>query len=252
VPPARMMWAFPQRTPSTAWITDCSPDPQTRVTVSAGTSTGTPALIAACRATFIPTPAWSTHPITTSSRSPADTFARSSACRMTTAPRSAAERSFSAPPNDPIGVRHALTSTASMSLAKGPHLVRNDEFHAGCRLHALSCRARGDLPEDKSLRRDFDDGHLGDDQVDDLQAGKRQRATLQDLMTPVPGRVFHRDDDLLCTGDEIHGAAHSLDHLAGNHPIGEVARLVNLQRAEHSQVDVAAAHHRKRIGAAEV
>src|SRR5215813_142389 len=135
---------------------------------------------------------------------------------MTSAPRSGAERSFSAPPNDPIGVRHALTSTASMSLAKSPHSLRNDEFHACCRLHTLNRGIRRDLPEHKSLWRDFDDGHFGDDRVDDVQAGEWQCATLHDLMTPVPGRVFHRDDDLLCTGHEIHGAAHSLDHLAGD------------------------------------
>src|SRR5262249_21079589 len=127
---------------------------------------------------------------------------------MTTAPRSAAERSFSAPPNDPIGVRHALTSTASMSLAKGPHLLRKDEFHTRCSLHALNCRVRRDLAEHKSLRRDFDHGHFGDDQVDNVQTGKWQGATLQDLMTTVLRRVFHRDDDLLRAGDEIHGAAH--------------------------------------------
>jgi hypothetical protein len=38
--------------------------------------------------------------------------ARQMAARITTAPRSAADKSFSAPPNDPIGVRHALRITA--------------------------------------------------------------------------------------------------------------------------------------------
>ncbi len=75
---------------------------------------------------------------------------------------------------------------------------------------------------------------------------------LQNLVAAVPGRVLHRDDDPLGAGDEIHRAAHALDHLAGDHPVGEVALLVDLQRAEHGEIDVAAAHHRERIGAAEV
>ena len=85
-----------------------------------------------------------------------------------------------------------------------------------------------------------------------LQAGERQRAARQDLVAAVLRGVLHRDDDLLGSGDEIHRAAHALDHLAGNHPVGEVAFLVHLQRAEHGQVDVPAAHHRERVGAAEV
>src|SRR5215831_5991501 len=101
---------------------------------------------------------------------------------MTTAPRSAAERSLSAPPNDPIGVRHALTSTASISLAKGSYLLCNDQFHPGCRLHAFDGRVRRHLAHDQPLRSDLDDGHLCDDQVDDVEAGKRERAALQNLV----------------------------------------------------------------------
>ena len=46
-------------------------------------------------------------------------------------------------------------------------------------------------------------------------------------------------------GDEVHRAAHALDHLAGDHPVGEVARLGDLHRAEDGEVDVAAADHRE-------
>ena len=59
----------------------------------------------------------------------------------------------------------------------------------------------------------------------------------------VAGVVLHRDDHLFGAGDEIHGAAHTLDHFAGDHPVGKVAVLVHLQRAEHGQVDVPAANH---------
>ena len=43
--------------------------------------------------------------------------ARAIASRTTMAPRSAALTSFNAPPNAPIGVRHALRITASKSLS---------------------------------------------------------------------------------------------------------------------------------------
>ena len=61
---------------SAACTTACSPEPQTRLTVSAGTVTGTPALIAACRATFMPAPACSTQPMITSSRAAGATAPR--------------------------------------------------------------------------------------------------------------------------------------------------------------------------------
>src|SRR5690349_16211914 len=54
---------------STAWTTACRPEPHTRLTVSPGTSFGSPALSAACRATFMPAPACSTQPRMTTSTS---------------------------------------------------------------------------------------------------------------------------------------------------------------------------------------
>src|SRR6476620_10350355 len=49
----------------------------------------------------------------TSPMSFASTPARAIASRMTTAPRSTADTSLNTPPNEPIGVRHALKMTAS-------------------------------------------------------------------------------------------------------------------------------------------
>ena len=83
------------------------------VHVSAGTSTGTPALMAAWRATFMPAPACSTQPrITSSRRRPQPRPERSPrAPPPPRGPRRSVSRS--APPNVPIGVRQALTITAS-------------------------------------------------------------------------------------------------------------------------------------------
>src|ERR1019366_9777199 len=47
-------------------------------------------------------------------------------------------------------------------------------------------------------------------------------------------------------------ASHALDHFAGDHPVGEVALFVNLHRAQHAEVDVAAADHGEGFGTREV
>ena len=60
---------------------------------------------------------------------------------------------------------------------------------------------------------------------DHAQPGERERALADDLVRPVAGHVLHEHDDSLGALDEIHGATHPLDHLAGDHPVGEVAIL---------------------------
>src|SRR5262245_39692965 len=169
-----------------ACTTACSPDPHTRLTVSPGTSTGTPALSAACRATFMPAPAWSTQPITTSPMSAAFTSARAIASRIATAPRSAADRSLNTPPNAPIGVRHALTITVSKSLMLRLYVLRFRDFwrvngrllparsprkHEGTKPDSFSCFcafvaccchfARPDTSRDDDRRRAESDAGFG-------------------------------------------------------------------------------------------
>ena len=56
-------------------------------------------------------------------------------------------------------------------------------------------------------------------------AGQRQGAPLEDLGLAVLGGVVHDHDDALDAGDQVHRAAHALHHLAGDHPVGEVALL---------------------------
>ena len=98
----------------------------------------------------------------------------------------------------------------------------------------------------------LDDRELRDDEIDDFQAGKRQRAALENLVSAVARRVLHGDHHPARARDEVHRAAHPLHHLAGDHPVGEVAFFVDLQRPKDGQVDVTAANHGKRIGAAEI
>jgi hypothetical protein len=67
-----------------------APEPQTRFTVMAGTDTGKPPPIAACRAGFILLPAWTTLPIRTLPIAAASSPERLSVSRTTVAPRSVA------------------------------------------------------------------------------------------------------------------------------------------------------------------
>ena len=55
--------------------------------------------------------------------------------------------------------------------------------------------------------------------------------------------VLHQHDHALHAGHQVHRAAHALDHLAGDHPVGQVALLADLHRAQDGQVDLAAADH---------
>ena len=78
----------------------------------------------------------------------------------------------------------------------------------------------------------------------------RQRAFLHDLRLALGG-VLHRHDDPLGAGHQVHGAAHARHHLAGDHPVGEMPRLIDLQAAEHREVEMAAADQAERHGAVE-
>ena len=112
--------------------------------------------------------------------------------------------------------------------------------------------ARRGLLEDEARGGDGDEGELGDDDVDAAEPGEGEGARLQDLRRAVLRRVLHGDDDAAGASDEVHRAAHALHHLAGDHPVGEVALLGDLQRAEHGHVDVTAADEREAGGAVEV
>ena len=55
--------------------------------------------------------------------------------------------------------------------------------------------------------------------------------------------MFHQHNHALDAGDQIHGAAHALHHLARDHPIGEVAIFGHLQGAQDGKVNMPAADH---------
>src|SRR5687768_5910379 len=113
VPPATMISASAHFTACAASITAFSPDPQTLLTVCAGTESGMPARMEAWRAGFMPRPAWRMQPRITSSTWSGRTDARRTASLTATAPRSTADTSLKAPPKLPMGVRHPLRMTTS-------------------------------------------------------------------------------------------------------------------------------------------
>ena len=79
--------------------------------------------------------------------------------------------------------------------------------------------------------------------MDDAPAGERQRALVHDLRRAVLRDVLHDHDHAACAVHEVHRAARALDHLAGDHPVREVARCRHLHGAEDRGVDLAAADH---------
>ena len=81
----------------------------------------------------------------------------------------------------------------------------------------------------------------------DLHSSQRQCTFLQNLRLAIFGRVFHRNDDAPRTGDEVHCATHALHHFSGNHPIGEIAVLVDFHCAQHAKINMAATNHRERV-----
>ena len=97
MPPATAASISPAAISCAAETIACAPEPQTRLTVMAGTSTGAPPPIAAWRAGFILLPAWTTLPITTEPSAAASRPARFSVSRTTTAPSAGAGTLFSDP-----------------------------------------------------------------------------------------------------------------------------------------------------------
>src|SRR5262249_50697406 len=87
-----------------------------RLTVIAGTVTGSPALTAAWRAGFILLPACTTLPITTVPISAGLRPARATAAAIAAAPSSAAVVSLRVPPNVPIAVRTGAARTIERAI----------------------------------------------------------------------------------------------------------------------------------------
>ena len=108
-PPATAASASPSRIAWAAETIACRPLPHSRLSVSAGVSTGSPPLTAATRARYMSCGSvWMTLPKTTWPTSAGSTPARATASRATGAARSVGGMSFETPPYLPIAVRTPL------------------------------------------------------------------------------------------------------------------------------------------------
>ena len=121
MPPATTTLWSPERIIRSAIWTARTLEAQTLLIVSAGTSIGSPAPTAACRAGAWPAPPWSTWPMITYSTSSSRTSTRSSAARIAIAPSSVASLSARPPPSLPNGVRTAETITERDMAPMYPH-----------------------------------------------------------------------------------------------------------------------------------
>ena len=63
--------------------------------------------------------------------------------------------------------------------------------------------------------------------------------------------MLHENDDPAGAVNQVHGAAHVPDHLAGDHPVGQVADRRYLHGTQDGGVDVAAADHAEAEGGVE-
>ncbi len=113
-PPASISEPSPSRRARPACTTASSPEAHSRFTVTPGTSTGSPAMSEAIRATLrLSSPAALVQPITTSSTAPGSSPVRATAASITRAARSSGRTVDSAPPYRPMGVRTASMMSAS-------------------------------------------------------------------------------------------------------------------------------------------
>ena len=80
---------------------------------------------------------------------------------------------------------------------------------------------------------------------------QRIGALSDDLGGAAPVRVLHGHDHAPRARHQVHRPADVADAALRQHPVGEVAPLRHLQRAEHRHVDVAAADHPECVRRAE-
>src|SRR5690606_34266583 len=99
----------------------------------------------------------------------------------------------------------------------------------------------------ETLIGDVQYAQIGDDAIHHTYTGERQRALRQQLevfgAVLLARDVIHQHDDAADARNEVHRTAHALDHLAGNHPVGEIALFRDLHGPQDGKVDLAAADH---------
>src|SRR6516164_6804299 len=126
MPPATAALMLPSAISCAAETIACAPEPQTRLTVSAGTVTGRLAWTAACRAGFILVPACTTLPMTTVSTSSGFSPARLTAAPIATGPRAGAGTSLRLHDN---GFHLVRVQPGSLNRGADRHSTESGSWH---------------------------------------------------------------------------------------------------------------------------
>ena len=105
----------------------------------------------------------------------------------------------------------------------------------------------------QAVGRHVDHRQIGVDAIHARHTGQGIGAPLDDLALPLLGQVLHHHEHPLGADGEVHCAAHGRNRirLAGM-PVGEIARDRHLERAQHAEVQMPAAHHPEGIRVVEV
>ena len=101
-----------------------------------------------------------------------------------------------------------------------------------------------------SFRGNLHDAHFGYDHVHGAFGRQRQRTFLEDFGCAF-GRVFHGQDHLVGTREQVHRTAHAGGFLARDDPVGQVAFFIDLQGSQYRSVHMTAADDAERGGAVE-
>src|SRR5690554_4946555 len=98
------------------------------------------------------------------------------------------------------------------------YMIRYDQLAGGLLNNLLDTHPGGTLLEYKRAVLDLQVGAIREYPVNAASTGQRPRAVAEQVGVTGLGSVGHGADDVPGPRHEIHGAAHALDQLAGNHP----------------------------------
>lgn len=96
----------------------------------------------------------------------------------------------------------------------------------------------------------IEDSEIGNNPANDRDTSQGELARLDNLGSAMLVGVCGDDNDLglVRIGNKVHGAAHTLDKLAGNHEVGEITVGGNFHGTENGYVDVATSDHTEGLG----
>lgn len=91
------------------------------------------------------------------------------------------------------------------------------------------------------------------DGANNLGTSQRQSALLYNLRRSIFSDMARGNHDLglVRVRDQIHCSSHTLEYLAGNHIVGQVAIGTHLQRTKNRHIYMASANHAEGLGAVE-